>query len=110
MIYPVALLTADEAIFAGLTTLSSKNSYLYTEQSWWTMTPSTFMETNEQKYASIFSVLYSGTVTDSNVDSYYSDYPEISWWIRPSISLAPGTLINAGDGTSNSPYVIYENK
>lgn len=96
LIYPVALLTADEARLAGLDDhTSNKTSYLCTEYNWWLLSPYSFTTTATEFGVglSLGSLAVHGTVG-----------------VRPSISLAPGTLINAGDGTSNSPYVICENK
>ncbi len=93
--YPVALLTADEAMLAGgLTDNENKSYYLYTSQNWWTLSPSTFNNGN----AYVFGVHTNGNL-------YGNDVKKMDG-VRPSVSLAPNTKFTSGDGTMNSPYQI----
>ncbi len=89
--YPVALLTADEMTLAGH---GYSSSYLYTNQTNWSLSPSDF----SYDYAAGFYLYSSGDLSYSNV--YDSN------GVRPSISLAPGTIITSGDGTSENPFTV----
>ena len=95
--YPVGLLTADEVMLAGGRAESANyNYYLYTGQSYWLLSPSSFNDSNAFGfYVNSFGGLSSYYVINSG-------------GARPSVSLAPGTKITEGDGTFNSPYVIEE--
>ncbi|MCI8568191.1 MAG: hypothetical protein HFG48_02595, partial [Bacilli bacterium] len=110
--YPVAVLTADEATFAGHGYKGSRKSYLCTNQSWWTMTPSNYVYIDKitTHNTDVFAVSYGGSALPNDVKNPHEDYPEVSIGIRPSVSLNSGILINSGNGTANNPYQIYENK
>ena len=102
--YPVALLTGDEAIMAGVNGSGSEHSYLYPENgnagigyNSWTMTSSD-MSTNEvyQWTSYMFKALSTGTGGYINTGS-----------LRPVISLKAGTKFHAGgDGSRTNPFVI----
>ena len=94
--YPVALLTADEATLAGngYNGFSNK-SYLYTGQWYWLLTPNYFYSS----YAYGFSVNSSGDLNDYTVNS--------TGGVRPSVSLAPGTMVSDGNGTANFPFEVF---
>ena len=106
--YPIGLITADEAIFAGHGgglfngyynyQKSSPSTYLTIGQHFWTMTPSgyytPFGSTAWSLY--VFAVNMTGYVDDGNV--YDSN------GLRPVINLK-NTLKFTGDGTKNNPYV-----
>ncbi len=95
--YPVALLTADEVMLAGgLGNTTNSSYYLYTNQRWWTLSPS-YGDLREALIM-IFGVL------DSSIlgDEYYGNESGV----RPSVSLAPNTKFTSGDGTMNNPYII----
>ena len=97
--YPVGLITADELAYAGMTksTFSNKMSYVYSNYTYWTMTPAIF--SNSTSTANEF-MLYSlaGTLQTNSV----SQTP----MVRPVINLSKDTLISGGIGTSNNPFVI----
>jgi len=91
--YPVGLLTADEATYAGLGYKGySTTSYLYTGQNIWTMSPFSSTTTASQMFR-----IYSNLAGATSATSY---------GIRPSISLKKGIIIEKGKGTSTNPYVI----
>lgn len=91
--YPVALLTADEATLTGQGSRgSSSSSYLYTGQSWWTLSPSYFHSTSA-----------GGFLVESNLGHYIV---HTAYGVRPSVSLKPGTKSFDGDGTVDDPYII----
>ena len=92
--YPIGLITADEVVYGGLayndTTI---NNYLYTEQNYWTMTPSFF----DGSYPFVFYVSSSG-----NFSRYFvSD----SFGVRPVINLSADVTIT-GSGTVFDPYKV----
>ena len=102
--YPIALLTADELISAGLSGIStgdySINNYLNTgfntdtNDNWYTMTPACF----NKDHSDIIVYGYNGRIYGSQSTHNYG--------IRPSISLKKGIKIASGDGTEDNPYVI----
>ena len=100
--YPVGLLTADEVKLAGIVGSSAPlegeeepKNYLYTDNSWWTMTP------EWQSYDRIFMI---------TAGSIYNDYDESDNVnaVRPAIVLKNGISITGGIGTVDSPYIIAE--
>ena len=93
--YPVALLTADEMTLAGHGSLGySSSSYLYTKQTNYSLSPVSFY--NYDGYA--FSLNSNGDIRDTRING--------SSGVRPAISLAPGTIIASGDGTSENPFIV----
>ena len=77
--YPVGLITVDEAAFAGGFYLSANPEYyLYTGQTYWTMSPSNFLSSSASAYAWVVNStghLNANWVTTSNgvrPDSYYN--------------------------------------
>ena len=93
--YPIGLITGDEIVYAGgKYGTSNIEYYLYTNQYWWTMSPSRFFTT----YATVED-MYSNGKFDANDVSY-------SFGIRPVISLASTNKVSSGDGKSTSPYVV----
>ncbi len=93
--YPVALLTADEYMLAGGNGYTTNSSYyLYTNQYWWTLSPSSLINNR----AGGFSVNSRGYLASVDVSSTNG--------VRPALSLAPGTKIKNGDGSMNSPFVV----
>ena len=99
--YSVGLLTAAELKLAGARAGGSssfyKNTsfYLYTNQSYWLMTPYTY----SQSEPLVFLVFTGGNI---NVDYYSSNRTA---GVRPAISLKPGGTWS-GNGTSDSPYQV----
>ena len=92
--YPVALLTADEIMLAGGKNSTNKTYYLYTGQNWWSLSPGYFGNYN----AYGFNVTSNGDLNNYRVN--------ISYGVRPSVSLAPGTKSLDGDGTPETPYIV----
>ena len=93
--YPVALLTGDEVILAGGKGNSiNSNYYLYTNENWWTLSPSHFGD----KITSYYFL--------SSSSNFYSSFVDSSYGVRPSISLAPNTKFISGNGSYNRPYEI----
>jgi len=105
--YPIATLTADEAIYAGATggfvsseatSAPNRSYFLYNENNTlWTMTPSLYSGSYIQGVA-VFS--------HGGLSSTWTNIGGREMGVRPSISLKEGTTIVSGDGTSDTPYVI----
>ena len=87
--YPIGLITADEAYYAGLTTdKSNSNNYLI-EASYWTMSPYYYPD------AYVFYI-------DSSLNW---EYVSGSWGVRPVINLKADVTLT-GSGTSTDPYIV----
>ena len=95
LIYPVALLTEDEIVFAGSMAGYSSSFYLKGSTSSWTLSPEMY-NINGGAYMFMFNGV--GTISDYVVNN--------SQGIRPAISIKPGQSIIKGTGTSTNPYVI----
>ena len=92
--YPIGLITADELIYAGLTSEEkNENYYLYTGHSYWTLSPAYF-----SGKTLIYTMSYLGHLS---VTSTYDNSPGI----RPEINLSPNVKIT-GIGTSSDPYQV----
>ena len=95
----VGLITADEVSMGGMVYSSPNNtsSYLYTNSSYWTISPSWFIS----GYAYVFYVWSSGFL--NNHDSLDST----NHGVRPVINLKANTLFEEGEtGLANNPYVV----
>ena len=94
---PIGLISADEAMFAGIPwSGSNQNNYLYTGQSYWTVSPSYFLNS-----ANVYCV---GSRGGFNIDI-------VTWTdrgVRPVINLKANVTILSGDGSSLNPYKITE--
>ena len=69
--------------------------YLKTGAPYWSLSPYNFYRTG---YAGEFSVYSAGALGTGYVD--------ITFGLRPVVSLKLGTSILSGSGTSSSPYII----
>ena len=91
--YPVGLITADEVAYAGGVWNTSNNSYyLYTNSTYWTMSP--YLCSGS---AHVFGVYSSGNLL--NIDVNYAR------GVRPVINLKADTTYT-GTGTSTVPYSV----
>lgn len=88
--YPIALLSANEAILAG----RGSTSYLNSGIAYYTMSPSYYWN----------PFTYSFAITSSGIDVNQSNKGSASY--RPAISIASTTNVVDGDGTVNNPYII----
>ena len=93
LIYPVGLLTTDEAALAGGYSTSNIGYYLYTANYYWTMSPSYF--SGNVNVRSILNDGHAGTFT-SITNSY---------GVRPVINLKPNSL-TSGDGSASNPFLV----
>lgn len=95
--YPVGLITVDEAAFAGGVYLSvNPEYYLYTGQTYWTMSPSSFNSSNAS--ASAWFVNSTGYLS--------ANWVTASRGVRPVVNLSADILITGGDGTKVNPYMV----
>ena len=95
--YPVGLITVDEAAFAGGVYLSANPEYyLYTGQTYWTMSPSYF--NSSTAHANAWYVYSSGYL--------YATWVATSLGVRPVVNLSADILITGGDGTKVNPYMV----
>ena len=95
--YPVGLLTADETSLAGgKFGISNTSYYLYTGQSWWTMSPYRYGFTGS--YPRVYIVTENGGINWTLTSNKYG--------VRPVLSLAKGYIINDGDGSTTNPYIV----
>ena len=93
--YPVGLLTADEAVFAGGGITENNFYYLYTGSDWWLGTPTAFI-VNKPDITILNST---GTLITTNPSN-------INIGVRPSISLKNNIVVTEGNGTVNDPYIL----
>ena len=93
--YPIGLISADEAMFAGIPNWNSSNSnnYLYTGQNYWTMSPY-----NYNSSARVFCVYSSGSLNYNDV--LWSDFG-----VRPVINIRADVALS-GSGTTVDPFVV----
>ena len=92
--YPIGLISADEVAYAGGVYGNSNSSYyLYTNQYYWTMSPSYFSGT----HANVFRVSWDG--------SLYNDIVNGTFGVRPVINLKADVQLT-GSGTSTDPYQV----
>ena len=112
--YPIALMTADEVVFAGgviNTNLSNPYAWYYTDSkgnaittlSWWLLTPY-----NCGSSSNMFNVIASGKLSNSVVGSYKSNDSAYRDVVRPVLSLNSCVIVT-GTGTATDPYVVDEN-
>lgn len=98
---PAALLTADEASFAGSgrgTSYGSSyhvNSFLRSGNYFWLLSPSF---RSSSGYASEFFLRSDGVLDNYGVSN--------SSGVRPAISLKPGTIVGSGTGIATDPWVV----
>ena len=94
--YPVGLITMDEVNMAGGINGSANTLYyLYSGNTYWTMSPSSF-------YGWIRAV----ESLVSEVGSIKDDVTSWSQGVRPVINIDPSKITFSGNGTMSDPYVI----
>ncbi len=93
--YPIGLISADEAMFAGIPNWNSSNSnnYLYTGQHYWTMSPCFF----NGSHANVFVVYDNGSLDNWFVNDTYG--------VRPVINLKSAIAIT-GSGSKTNPFKV----
>ena len=107
--YPIGLMTSDEAAFAGSVTHNASNTYLgYNSlktnstgtNTWWLMTPA---------YAKTNGVRGHKISPSTSVSTLDTDPVNLTYAVRPVISLKADVVYKSGDGTASSPYEILTN-
>ena len=95
--YPIGLISADEAMLAGIPNWNSSgntNNYLYTEQTYWTMSPFSYSSGG----ARVFVVWSDGDISDLLVS--WADYG-----VRPVINIRSNVELT-GTGSQTDPFVV----
>ena len=95
--YPIGLISADEAMLAGIPNWNSSgniNNYLYTEQTYWTMSPFSYSSFG----ARVFVVWSDGCISDLLVS--WADYG-----VRPVINIRADIEVT-GTGSQNDPFAV----
>ena len=116
LIYPIALMTADEVSFAGgVYATNAPTWYYYNSASgsstgstyWWLLSPNFWRGGDFGMFdlggSGVFLVYGS-----FNPGGLSGDYVSTSYGVRPVISLKSCVLTNGGDGTASNPYTILE--
>ena len=93
--YPVGLLTSDEAYLAGFYNTTNLGYYLYTGNTYWTMSPYRFSGSYGAYVLRVDSTGYVSSNSSVNV----------SLGVRPVLSLKSGSL-KSGQGTILDPYTV----
>ena len=98
--YPIGLLSADEASFAGAYKYNQTNQsyYLYNSSitsSWWLSSPYYFDGSNAGEWR-----------VNGSYGGIYNNTVYIAIVLRPSINLKAELLVGGGDGTSSNPYTV----
>ena len=98
--YPIGLLTADEANYAGIRYLTgntnNRNTYLYSGNNFWLMSPSNY----GNNAANMLYVYQNGNMRTQSVASNTTTY------IRPVINLVANVAYESGTGTNTNPYIV----
>lgn len=94
LMYPIGLISMDEAWYAGGIRGSNNSSYyLYTNQAYWTISPC-----NYNSWVNIFDIDSGGWLRGNHGGNMYG--------VRPVINLSADVTISSGDGTADNPYVV----
>ena len=112
--YPIALMTADEIVYAGGVAYESAPMWYYTNSSlesstgdtdWFSLSPSFWDSTSSR----VFFVLgHSGSSNPSPGNLVENDGVAIARVVRPVLSLKSCIKYSTGNGTYNAPYEILE--
>ena len=94
--YPIALITADEIIYAGAFFNIKDNSYLTSDGSYWTMSPSHYTSWAHNARAWIMTA------------DYFSPFAGVYYPVgaRAVINLKSDVLVKNGNGTIDDPYTV----
>ena len=93
--YPIGLVTTDEVVLAGGYNTSNLGYYLYTGNTYWTMSPNNFTGSA----AFVRTVVSSGNMLSSGVNGSYG--------VRPTLNIV-ASAFKYGDGTMDNPYRMTE--
>ena len=92
----IGLITLDEISYAGGVYGRTNNSkyYLYTNQSYWTMSPSNYF----YPYAIVCFMHSAGRMSGNDVSNTFG--------VRPVVNLKSDTQFSSGNGTISNPYTV----
>lgn len=96
--YGIGLVTTDEVVLAGGWDVSNSGYYLYSGQSYWTMSP----------YSLSYDLAIERNVFPSGLAGYNDGGVISKGGARPVFNLKADVL-TYGDGTMNNPYRLTEN-
>ena len=105
--YPIGLLTADEASYAGMLnfrqhTSGNMDMYLRNNTYFWTMSPSIFeLEGNASGADGWYIRSSINADNDMNAQNINASY-----YVRPVINISSGLKVTSGNGTFENPYII----
>ena len=95
--YPIGLITIDEVAMAGGGYYIANTSYyLYTGQTYWTLSPFRMSAAALQDIT--FGINYRG--------HFSPGYTSSNFGIRPVINLSPNIQITSGDGSAVNPFIV----
>ena len=117
--YPIGLLSAAEIILAGgyitdagsyldlgldkykggINGMANENFYLYTNSSFWTMSPFKYADKSGTNRATAIYFHKNGYMMNALVNNSYD--------VIPVISLRASAVVAAGSGTARRPYIVY---
>ena len=94
---PIGLVTSDEVVLTGITNSNANtDSYLYTGQDYWTMSPSFFNDLRSMAY--VFYVTATGNLEEERLGSGYG--------VRPVINIRADVSLTGSGSTSDSFKVV----
>ena len=93
--YPIGLVTADEAYLSGGYSATNSKYYLYTGNSYWTMTP---------YYVGSNGISFVWDISKDLVGNFQVSYTYNG--VRPVINLRSDAL-KQGSGTADDPFMVY---
>ena len=94
---PAALITSDEVVMTGgFGGMVSTNYWLYTNQSYWTMSPLTYADS--KKFVEIIDVRSEGYLIANSGGNALG--------VRPVINLNADIEFNGGTGKSDNPFIV----
>lgn len=110
--YPIATLTADELIYAGVggpmnadgTSTNNTTMFLNNGGTFWTLTPRAYSTEQSKNY--VQGISYFGT---GNISTVWTNIAARTMGVRPAISLKNEVEASSGDGSFTTPYIIGEN-
>jgi len=97
----IALLTADEVMYAGINSKENKENFLYIpslQEAWWTMTPNKKINNETEFYV----VNQDGSLKKDAKET-------ANLFVRPAITLIKKAKVT-GEGTKENPYVVTNSK
>lgn len=95
--YPIGLMSIDEAYMAGgLPNAVNTKYYLYSGQTYYTMSPNRFIASSV--VPNIWIINSTGSLNSVANNSSYA--------VRPVVNLSSEVLITGGDGTASNPYTV----